>query len=211
MTTLVLVRHGTTAATGVRLGGRTEAGLDERGVAQAKAAGERIADLPVKAVYASPLPRTWQTAEHVAAPFGLDVRAADGLLEVDYGRWTDRTLAQVARTKQWPVVQATPSLMAFPDGETIRDAQARAVTAVEGIVARHRRSVVVAVSHADVIKALVAFYVGQPLDMFQRLHVNPGSVTMLELSPGGRPTLLRFNDDGALDGSAYRQRRRTRG
>lgn len=211
MTTLVLVRHGTTASTGSRLGGRTQAGLDERGVAQAKAAGERIADLPVKAVYASPLPRTWQTAEHVAAPFGLEVRPEEGLLEVDYGRWTDRTLAQVSRTKQWQVVQATPSLMAFPDGETIRDAQARSVAAVEQIVARHRRGVVVAVSHADVIKSLVAFYVGQPLDMFQRLVVSPGSVTMLALAPGGRPALLRFNDDGALDGSMYRDRRSARG
>jgi probable phosphomutase (TIGR03848 family) len=211
VTTLLLIRHGTTAATGKRLGGRTSAELDETGVVQAKAAGERVADLPVKAVYASPLPRTWQTAEHVAAPHGLEVRPADGLIEVDYGRWTDRTLAQVSRTKQWEVVQATPSLMAFPEGETIRDAQARAVATVEALVAAHRSDVVAAVSHADIIKAVVAFYVGQPLDLFQRLVVSPGSLTMLQLAPGARPSLLRFNDDGALDGQAYRQRRRRRG
>lgn len=211
MTTLVLIRHGTTAATGKRLGGRTQAGLDERGVTQAKRAAERIADLPVRAVYASPLPRTWQTAEHIAAPFGLPVQEAEGLLEVDYGRWTDRTLTQVSRSRQWQVVQATPSLMAFPDGETIRDAQLRATNAVEQLVARHRRQVVVAVSHADIIKTLVAFYLGQPLDLFQRLVVSPGSVTILQLAPGERPALVRFNDDGDLDGDAYGKQRSRRG
>lgn len=209
MTTLVLIRHGVTASTGTRLGGHTRAELDARGVAQAQAAGERIADLPVKAVYASPLPRTWQTAEHVAAALGRPLRPAEGLVEVDYGRWTDRTLKQVARTKRWQVVQTTPSLVAFPDGETIRAAQMRAVDAVERLVHAHRRDVIAAVSHADVIKALVAFYLGQPLDLFQRLIVAPGSVTMLGLGQGQRPALLRFNDDGALDGERFR--RSTRG
>lgn len=211
MTTLLLIRHGTTATTGKRLGGRTEHELDERGVTQAKAAAERIADLPVRAVYASSLRRTWQTAEHVAAQLRVSVRAEDGLLEVDYGRWTDRTLGQVSRTKLWRVVQDTPSRVAFPDGETIREAQARAADAVERIVAAHPRDVVAAVSHADIIKALVAFYLGQPLDMFQRLAVSPGSLTVLRLGAGTRPTLVRFNDDGALDGEAFREGRGKRG
>lgn len=205
MTTLLLIRHGTTAATGKRLGGRTGAELDEGGVQQAKAAGERIADLPVKAVYASPLTRTWQTAEHVAAPFKLPVREAEGLLEVDYGRWTDRTLAQVSRTRRWKVVQSTPSLTVFPEGESIRGAQARATDEVERLVAAHRRQVIAAVSHADVIKAIVAFYLGQPLDLFQRLVIDPGSVTILDLGVGTRPALTRFNDNGGLDGAAYRR------
>lgn len=211
MTTLLLIRHGTTSSTGKRLGGRTEHELDERGVGQAKAAGERIADLPVKAVYSSPLRRTWQTAEHIAAQLRLDVRAEEGLLEVDYGRWTDRTLGQVSRTKLWRVVQDTPSRVAFPEGETIRDAQARAADAAERLVAAHPRHVVAAVSHADIIKALVAFYIGQPLDMFQRLAVNPGSVTVLRLGPGTRPALVRFNDDGGLDADAFREGRGQRG
>lgn len=211
MTTLLLIRHGTTETTGKRLGGRTEHGLDERGVGQAKAAAERIADLPVKAVYASPLPRTWQTADHIAAQLGLEVRPADGLLEVDYGRWTDRTLGQVSRTKLWRVVQDTPSRVTFPEGETIRDAQSRAVAEAERIAAAHPRHVVAAVSHADIIKALVAFYLGQPLDLFQRLVVTPGSVTAIQLGAGTRPVLLRFNDDGALDGDAFRQGGKRRG
>lgn len=199
MTTLVLVRHATTASTGKRLGGRTQAPLDDDGRAQAEAAAERLKDLPFKAVYASPLARTFETAQIVAAPHGLPVRPEDGLLEVEYGRWTDRPLKPLFRTKLWPVIQSRPSLVRFPDGETNRGMQTRAIDAIEGIVARHPRDVVVAVSHADVIKAIVSFYLGQPLDLFQRLVVSPASATVLALSAGGgRPALLRFNDDGPL-------------
>ncbi|QBI21132.1 phosphoglycerate mutase [Egibacter rhizosphaerae] len=204
MTTLLLIRHGVTSATGKRLGGRTEAPLDERGVAQARAAAERLASLPIRAVYASPLRRTWETAEHIAAARRLDPRRADGLIEVEYGRWTDRPLTQVAKTKLWEAVQNRPSLVTFPEGETIRGAQERAVATVEDLVAAHRRDVVAAVSHADVIKGVIAFYLGQPLDLFQRLVIAPGSVSALQLAPGGRPALLRLNDDGPLDPAAFR-------
>jgi probable phosphomutase (TIGR03848 family) len=199
MTTLLLIRHATTASTGKRLGGRTDASLDADGRGQAEATAARLADLPLKAVYTSPLPRTRETAEAVAAPHGLEAQPLEGLLEVEYGRWTDRPLPQVARTKLWPVIQARPSLVRFPDGETIRAAQARATDAIEELVRRHRRDVVAAVSHADVIKALVSFYLGQPLDLFQRLHVGPGSVTVLQLHEGAQPMLMRFNDEGPLE------------
>lgn len=198
MTALILIRHATTAATGTKLGGRTRASLNPGGREQAKAAADRLAGLPLRAVYASPLPRTTETAEAIAEPHRLEVTPCEGVIEVDYGRWTDRSLKQVARTKQWEVVQKHPSQVAFPDGETIRAAQLRAVDAIEGIVAAHRRSVVAVVSHADVIKSVVAFYLGQPLDLFQRLHIAPASATVLALSPGGRPALLRLNDDGPL-------------
>lgn len=209
MTTLVLVRHATTASTGKRLGGRTHAPLDEAGRDQAEAAAQRLTRVALKAVYASPLPRTFQTAQIVAAPHRLQVRADEGLLEVEYGDWTDRPLKPLTRTKRWPVIQARPSLVTFPGGESIRSAQMRAVDAIEMIVARHRRAAVAVVSHADVIKAVVSFYVGQPLDLFQRLHVSPASVTVLQLSPdGGQPILTRFNDDGPL--SSPRQRAASR-
>lgn len=198
MTTLLLIRHGTTAATGSRLGGRTAASLDDAGREQARAAGERIAALRPRAVYASPLARTRETADIIAGVLDRTVEPLDGLLEVEYGRWTDRPLEPLTRTKLWPVIQQRPSLVRFPDGETIRGAQLRAVDAVEQIVERHRRQTVVAVSHADVIKAVVAFYLGMPLDSFQRLVVAPASVTALQLGPGARPALLRFNDDGEL-------------
>ena len=199
MTTLVLVRHATTAATGTRLGGRTETPLDDHGRVQAEGAAQRLAAIPLKAIYASPLARTAETAQIVAAPHGLEVRHDDGLLEVEYGDWTDRPLRPLTRTKRWPVIQTRPSLVAFPGGESIRAAQLRAVDAVERIVAGHKTGAVAVVSHADVIKAVVSFYLGQPLDLFQRLHISPASVTVLQLSAeGGQPVLLRFNDDGPL-------------
>ena len=213
MTTLVLVRHATTAATGTRLGGRTQASLDDRGRAQAERAAERLSRLRLKAVYASPLPRTMETAEIVAAPHRLEVGRDDGLLEVEYGDWTDRALKPLTRTKRWPVIQARPSLVTFPNGESIRAAQLRAIDAIEAIVGRHRKGNVVVVSHADVIKAVVSFYLGQPLDLFQRLVVSPASVTVVQLSAdGGQPALLRFNDDGPLaDAVAPPARKATRG
>lgn len=209
MTALLLIRHATTAATGTRLGGRTDAPLGEAGRAQAEATARRLADVPLRAVYSSPLPRAAETAEIVAAAHGLAVRSCDGVIEVDYGRWTDRSLKQVARTKQWNVVQSRPSLVAFPAGETIRGMQLRAADAVEDIVAHHRRDAVAVVSHGDVIKALVAFYLGLPLDLFQRLHIAPASVTVLRLAPGGRPALERLNDDGPLTRQRFTPPQRT--
>ena len=211
MTTVLLIRHATTAATGRRLGGRTDAPLDAAGRAQAEAMAARLADVPLKAVYASPLRRATETAEAVAERYGLAVRPCDGVLEVEYGRWTDRPLAQLARTKQWAVIQARPSLVEFPDGETIRGMQTRAVDAVEELVARHRNDAIAVVSHADVIKALVAFYLGQPLDCFQRLHVGPASVSILRLATGALPALLRLGDDGPLDAARFRPRRSGKG
>ena len=198
MTTLLLVRHGTTSATGSRLGGRTAASLDDNGRAQARAAGERIAPLRPRAVYTSPLPRTTETATILAEVMRRPVTPVEGLIEVEYGTWTDRPLKPLHRNRLWPIIQARPSLVQFPRGESIRRAQLRAVDAIEEIVDRHKRQTVVAVSHADVIKAVVAFYLGMHLDSFQRLAVSPASVTALELGPGQRPALLRFNDDGPL-------------
>ena len=205
MTMLVLVRHATTGSTGTRLGGRTETPLDEGGRAQAAAAAERLSPLRFNAIYASPLARTLETAQIIAEPHGIDVQTDPGLLEVEYGRWTDRPLKPLTRTTMWPVIQARPSLVEFPDGETIRAMQLRAVDAIEAIVARHPRGTVAAVSHADVIKAVIAFYLGQPLDLFQRLVVNPASATVLALTPSGRPSLLRFNDDGPLQSPPRRR------
>jgi probable phosphomutase (TIGR03848 family) len=205
MTTLFLIRHATTAATGKKLGGRTQAPLDEAGRGQAQATAQRLADVPFKAVFASPLARTTETAEIVAAPHELPVQPCEGIIEVEYGRWTDRPLGTVSKNKLWPVIQARPSLVAFPDGETIRAAQLRAVDAIEELVAANKGKVIAAVSHADVIKAVVSFYLGQPLDLFQRVVINPASATVLQLEPGGRPALLRLNDDGPMDAARFRR------
>jgi probable phosphomutase (TIGR03848 family) len=197
VTTLLLVRHATTAATGKRLGGWTPGvHLDAAGVAQAEATAARLAQQPVAAVYASPLERTQETAKIVAKPHGLRVRTRRGLGEVDYGDWTDKPLGQLRRRKAWTTVQQTPSRMQFPGGESIRGAQARAVDETEELAQRHGSDTIVCVSHADVIKAVVAHHLAMPLDAFQRLVISPASVTVLHLPAGGHPVLLSCNDTG---------------
>jgi probable phosphomutase (TIGR03848 family) len=208
MATILLIRHATTAVTGTRLGGRTDAPLDGAGRRQAEATADRLANLPIKAVYASPLARAVETAEIIAAPHRLEVRGCEGVIEVEYGRWTDRPLKPLTRNKLWAVIQARPSLVRFPDGETIRSAQLRAVDALEEIAARYRNGIVAVVSHADIIKAVVAFYAGMPLDAFQRLAIGPASVTVLAISDGVRPTLLRLNDEGPFTREAFARPRK---
>jgi probable phosphomutase (TIGR03848 family) len=194
-TTLVLLRHATTPATGKRLGGRKPGvHLDAAGRLQAEAAARRLAHLPVSAVYASPLERTRETAAPVARAHGLSARIERGILEVDYGDWTDRSLASLRRLALWRTVQQAPSRVTFPGGESLRAAQARAVEASERLAAAHPGRTVVLVSHADVIKALVAHHLGLALDLFQRIVIDPASSTVLALGPDHPPALLRLND-----------------
>jgi len=199
MTTVLLVRHATTAATGKRLGGWTPGvHLDENGVAQAEATAQRIvdADLGVAAVYASPLERTQDTAKIVAKALGLRVRTRQGLGEVDYGTWTDKPLSQLRKRKDWAVIQQTPSRFTFPGGESIRGAQSRVVDQLERLATDHPKDTIVAVSHADIIKAAVAHFLGMPLDTFQRIMVQPASITALALPRGHAPMLLGLNEVG---------------
>jgi len=194
-TTIVLLRHATTAATGKRLGGRTPGvHLDAPGRRQAEAAARRLRELPIRAVYASPLERTRETAATVARAHGLRVRIERGILEVDYGDWTDRPLAQLRRLAMWRTVQHAPSRVVFPGGESIRGAQQRAVEATERLAAAHPGETIVLCSHADVIKAIVAHHLGMGLDLFQRLVISPASTTTLMLPDGATPILLGMND-----------------
>lgn len=207
MTTLLLVRHATTAATGKRLGGWTPGvHLDEAGDAQAAAAAARIADAPldVAAVYASPLERTQDTARHIAKASSLRVRTRRGLGEVDYGDWTDRPLGQLRRRKDWAVIQQTPSRFTFPGGESIRAAQARVVGELEDLAAEHGDDTIVAVSHADIIKAAVAHFLGMPLDTFQRIVISPASITTLLLPAGRAPVVVGVNDTSHLRSGDHR-------
>lgn len=199
MTTVLLVRHGTTAATGKRLGGWTDASLDDAGRAQVAASAARLEGLGVTAVYSSPIVRTKETAAIVAKAVGCRVRTRKGLGEVDYGDWTDQPLGALRRRALWKVIQTAPSRVTFPGGGSIRGAQATAVETIEELAAAHPKEAIVAVSHADVIKAVVASFVGMPLDTFQRLVVSPASVTAIHLAAGAPPMLLRFNDTGPLD------------
>ncbi len=198
-TKLVLVRHAVTEQTGPMLTGRAPGvDLSEDGRSQAKALGERLGEVPVGAVYASPIERTTQTAEAIAAHHELPVRSLPGVIEADYGEWTGGKLAELAKTDLWKTVQRAPSRARFPNGESLTEMQSRMVSALEAVVADHPGEVVVVVSHADPIKAAIAHYTGLHLDLFQRLVVAPASVTVFELSSYGA-ALVKCNDTGDLD------------
>jgi probable phosphoglycerate mutase len=199
LTTLVLVRHAVTEQTGPLLTGRTPGvDLSEDGRNQASALADRLADLPVAAVYASPMERTTQTATAVAERHVLPVRQLPGALEADYGEWTGGKLSDLAKTDLWKTVQRAPSRARFPGGESLAEMQARIVGCLEAVVAEHPGEMVVVVSHADPIKAAIAHYTGLHLDLFQRIVVSPASVTAFVLSAHGA-ALVKCNDTGSLD------------
>jgi len=201
---LLLIRHAENdyTRTGKLAGQLPGVHLNEKGREQAQALAARLSKAPVKAIYSSPLERALETAGPLAKALKLDVRTCDGVCEIDYGAWSGRSLKQLARTKLWADVQRRPSRMQFPEGETFLAAQARAVQAVEQLARAHPKDLVAAFTHADVIKLVVAHYLGQPLDLFQRLVINTASITALHLGQG-QPALVKLNDTGQLTSSGH--------
>jgi probable phosphoglycerate mutase len=198
-TRLVLVRHAVTPQTGPLLSGR-KPGIDlsDEGRRQAEATADRLAPpVRVDAIYASPIERTQQTAAAIAARHDLPVVTLDGVIEAEYGDWTGGTIAELAKTDLWKVVQAAPSRARFPNGESIAEMQARMVAALDGVIAAHPGEHVVVVSHADPIKAAIAHYTGMHLDLFQRVVVSPASVTVFEVGAFGA-ALVKANETGSL-------------
>ncbi len=207
-TLVLLVRHGQTPTTGAVLPGRAPGlHLSETGQDQAAQVAARIAALhtiglgqakrahPVAAVYASPLERTRETAAPIARGCGLRVRTERGLLEADFGDWTGAALDKLRRLPQWQSVQRNPSGFRFPGGESFTEMQARIVATLQRLTAAHQGETIVAVSHADPIKAAAAHALGTHLDLFQRIVVSPCSVTAISYGPDG-PTVLAVNSTG---------------
>lgn len=193
-TVVFLVRHGLTPTTGRLLPGRA-AGLSlaDEGRAQAESAARRIAAVPrVSAVYASPLERALETAAPIARALRVPVRRERGLLEVDIGAWTGQSLKRASRRPEWEAVQRHPSGFRFPGGESFLEMQARMVATVERLVARHPGQRIVAVSHADPIKALLAHALGTHLDHLQRIAIAPGSISVIAFHRHG-PHVLTVN------------------
>jgi probable phosphomutase (TIGR03848 family) len=198
-TLVLLVRHGHTPTTGKLLPGRARGlHLSDTGQAQAKAVGERLAGLgSVAAIYASPLERTRETAAAIAEARNESVVVDKGLLEVDIGEWTGEELGKVRRDPTWKAVQHYPSGFRFPGGESFVEMQARMVTTIERLRRAHPGETIVAVSHADPIKAAVAHALGVHLDLFQRTVISPCSVTAIAYGDGG-PVVLTVNSVGDL-------------
>ncbi|MCF6509925.1 MSMEG_4193 family putative phosphomutase [Blastococcus sp. MG754426] len=200
MTTVILLRHGrSTANTGGVLAGWTPGvELDETGQAQVRAVGERLAQVPLAAVVSSPLERCRQTAGALLAGRDLELATDDRLGEARYGDWTGRPLKELAKEPLWKVVQQHPSAAVFPgaEGEGLAQTQARAVAAVREWNARLGPDAVwLACSHGDVIKAVLADALGLHLDQFQRIVVDPASISVVTYTET-RPFVVRINDTG---------------
>jgi probable phosphomutase (TIGR03848 family) len=220
-TLVLLVRHGVTPTTGKILPGRAPGlHLADAGKSQAEALATRLAAWAppprpagpkegdkqnpeggrrphISAVYASPLERTRQTASPIASALGLRVRIDRGLLECDFGDWTGAELKNLTKLPEWATVQRYPSGFRFPGGESFRAMQTRIVTSLSDLAAAHAGETVIAVSHADPIKAAVADALGSHLDLFQRILISPCSVTAISYGPAG-PSVLTVNSTAAL-------------
>jgi probable phosphomutase (TIGR03848 family) len=215
MSTLLLVRHGLTAMTGPVLAGHTpEVHLDERGQKQAAAVAARVQVLPVTAIVTSPLERCVETATAILEAQREAAREpkwqlAEGIIECRYGDWTGRALKDLAKDPIWKTVQSQPSAARFPGGESLAEVSARAVATVREWDARlGPDDVWVACSHGDVIKAILADALGLHLDQFQRIAVDPCSVSVVRYT-ATRPYVLRSNDIGG-DLSAFAPPKRAR-
>lgn len=202
MPLLLLIRHGENdfVKTGRLPGQSAGIHLNERGQKQAQALGEALKDVPIKAIYSSPLERALETAGPIATSHKLQVCPEPGLMDADVGKWQGRSLKVLRLTNAWKIVQHSPSRFQFPDGESFIDLQTRIVHVLEGIVKKHNkpRDIVAVIFHADPIKLAVAHFLGLPLDHFQRLSCDTGSVTAVYVHEMGA-NLVKLNQRPPFD------------
>lgn len=196
MPLLLLIRHGENdfVKTGKLPGQRAGIHLNERGRNQAQALGEALKDIPIKALYSSPLERAMETAEPIAQARSLQIIPEPNLLDADVGKWQGKSLKVLRLTNAWKIVQHSPSRFQFPEGESFIDLQTRIAKALEGIVKKHNKpkDILAVVFHADPIKLAVAHFLGLPLDHFQRLSCDTGSLSAIYVSDMGA-NLVKLN------------------
>jgi probable phosphoglycerate mutase len=197
---LHLIRHAVTAETGKRLSSKDPAiPLSAAGLAMAQALAEQLSAVDLQEIYTSPMARCRQTVAPLATARGIRIRVDKSFVEADYGKWLGRPLPSVFKLKSWGNLMAAPSRFRFPEGETLREVQSRAVAAVERLADKHRGESIALGSHADVIRVILAQYLGTPLDLIHRLNVYPASVSIVELHPGGHvlvPVVNHVADPG---------------
>ena len=202
MPLLLLIRHGENefVKTGKLPGHLPGIHLNERGQKQAQALGEALKNVPIKAIYSSPLERAMETAEPIATSHKLEIFREPGLRDANVGKWEGKSLKALRLTNAWKVVQHSPSRFHFPEGESFMDLQTRIVNTLEEIVKKHNKpkDIVAVVFHADPIKLAVAHFLGLPLDHFQRLSCDTGSVSALYISEMGA-NLIKLNQRSPFD------------
>jgi probable phosphoglycerate mutase len=201
MPLLLLIRHGENDYTKThKLAGRLpKVHLNEHGQKQAQALAEALKNIPIKAIYSSPLERAMETAGPIAKALGLKIQRERGLLETNVGDWQGKSLKRLYRNKHWKVVQRAPSRAQFPNGETFYECQSRIVSALDEIIKKHKQQEIIAcVFHADPIKLAIAHYISLPLDQFQRLGCETGSISVLAIGEMGA-SLMKLNQRPPFD------------
>src|SRR5947209_11097670 len=201
MTVFHLLRHGEHGLLGRVLAGRMPGvGLTERGRAEIAAVGERLAGDNIAALYASPLDRTRESAEILSDRLSLPIQSREDLIELDYGEWTGATFDAIRADPRWQLWSSIRSIARIPGGETMREVQRRATEALLELHARHPDETIAVVSHGDVIRAVLVFALGMPLDFYHRIEVSQGSINTLRIEPNAirvvaineRPRLLGY-------------------
>jgi probable phosphomutase (TIGR03848 family) len=202
MPLLLLIRHGENDFVKTsKLAGRLPGiHLNEKGQKQAQALGEALKDVPLKAIYSSPLERAMETAMPIASACKLEILQEPDLMDTDIGSWQGKSIKVLRLAKIWSVVQNAPSRFRFPEGESFVESQARYVSALERIIKKHNKpqDVVAVVFHADPIKLAVSHFLGLPLDNFQRLSADTGSLTALLVSES-HANLIKLNQRPPFD------------
>jgi probable phosphoglycerate mutase len=202
MPLLLLIRHGENDfVKSSKMAGRLPGiHLNENGRKQAQALAEALKDFPITAVYSSPLERAMETAEPIAQARKLQVLQEPDLMDANIGKWEGKSWRVLSRTKIWKIVQHAPSRFRFPEGESFPEAQIRYVNTIERIVKKHHKpkDIVAIVFHADPIKLVVSYFLGLPLDHFQRLSCSTGSLTMMHVSEAGA-NLIKLNQRPPFD------------
>ncbi len=202
MPLLLLIRHGENdyVKTGKMAGRLPGVHLNERGQKQAQALGEALKDVPITAVYSSPLERAMETATPIANARNLKIIQNPDLMDTNVGKWQGKSLAVLRLTKAWKIVQSAPSRFQFPEGESFLDLQRRIANVLEGVVKKHNKpkDIVAVVFHADPIKLAVSHFLGLPLDHFQKLGCDTGSLTALHAGEMGAH-LIKLNHRPPFD------------
>ena len=202
MPLLLLIRHGENDyVKSSKMAGRIPGiHLNEQGRKQAQALGEALKDFPITAIYSSPLERAMETAAPIAEARKLEIIQEPGLMDTNIGKWEGKSWKVLSLTKAWKIVQNAPSRFRFPEGESFAEAQIRYANVLERIVKKHYKpkDIVAVIFHADPIKLAISHFLGLPLDHFQRLSCNTGSLTMLHVSEAGA-NLVKLNQRPPFD------------
>lgn len=198
MTTVLLIRHGTTDDVGRRLAGRAPGRhLNDEGIRQARELSTRLANVPLAAIFASPLERAQETAAPLAAAHALPIVTREDLVELEFGEWTGVEIESLHADPDWIAFNTVRSQARIPGGETMGEVQERVVAAIKQIAAQFESQTVVIVSHGDVIRAAIAHFAGMPLDSVLKFEISPGSISSLRFT-GDQAMVCPLNDTAEL-------------